>query len=211
MPDRPLSLPAWAVRAIRDGRKTRHSVILKPQPVPSLSWADPPAGCYPSSKGWSRFPFAVGDRLWVREAWATDRSMDSYRPATMAQNCRDAGYDEIWAPILYFADDVVHNRVNGGVFGRQRHALHMPRWASRITLTVTGMAVQRVQDITEAAAVAEGADAAQARMYPELGTCRDWFQDFWNSTHGPGAWDRNDWVAAATFTARMRNIDEAPE
>jgi hypothetical protein len=68
--------------------------------------------------------------------------------------------------------------------------------------------VQRLQDITEADAVAEGGDLVQARMYPELGTCRDWFHDLWNSIHGPEAWAENPWVAAISFTVEQRNIDQ---
>jgi len=68
MADRPIIFSGPMVQALLAGRKSQTRRVLKPQPVPCLSWSDPPAGTYPSDKGWSRIPYAPGDRLWVREA-----------------------------------------------------------------------------------------------------------------------------------------------
>jgi len=75
--------------------------------------------------------------------------------------------------------------------------------------------VQRLQDISEADAVAEGCDAVLAltRKRPNgahPGNPRECYCDLWNSLHGPGAWDANPWVAALTFTVQRGNIDQLP-
>jgi hypothetical protein len=93
----------------------------------------------------------------------------------------------------------------------------MPRCASRITLTVTDVRVQRVQDISEEDAKAEGAMFHDGRPTCHHGwrhdysdvwpTARHSFCALWNSLHGPEAWDANPWVYALTFTVHHDNID----
>jgi hypothetical protein len=127
-----------------------------------------------------RLPYAPGDRLYVRES----HCVIDYR-------CR------------YRADE---ERFEPKDFGlRWRRSIHMPRWASRLTLTVTDVRVQRLQEISEADAVAEGYKQPPEGVigWPPVG----WFADLWNSLHGPGAWEANPWVAAYTFTVQRRNID----
>src|SRR6185437_13438570 len=83
----------------------------------------------------------AGDRLWVREAWRTDKGYDAYSPAQI-----DSG-----ASLFMLADNCAH-RINtsGPVeWGRYRHARFMPRWASRILLEITEIRVERLQDISE--------------------------------------------------------------
>jgi len=100
----------------------------------------------------------------------------------------------------------------------------MPRWASRLTLTVTDVRVQRLQEISEADAWAEGcrqgemddhekpfpADEPDPSGIGERGwdNARDWFGDIWNSLHGPDAWEANPWVAAISFDVHCLNIDD---
>jgi hypothetical protein len=176
MADRPIIFSAPMVKALIEGRKTPTRRILKPQPVPCLSWSAPPPGTYPSDKGWSRLPYELGDRLWVREgacwvsAWGWRYRADN--------------------------DDLEDKRASGEV-GPWRSPIHMPRHASRLTLTVTEVRVQRLQDITLADARAEGV------WFPELFS----FLRLWNSLHGPDAWDANPWVCAISFTVEQRNID----
>ena len=69
MTDRPILFSGTMVRALIEGRKTQTRRVMNPQPVPCLSWGDPPAGSYPSKNGWSRLRYSVGDRLWVREGF----------------------------------------------------------------------------------------------------------------------------------------------
>lgn len=86
-------------------------------------------------------------------------------------------------------------------------SIHMPRWANRITLTVTDVRVQRLQDIRENDAMAEG--APPVLVPPDGGSCPhvEGFRDIWNTIHGPEAWDANPWVAAISFTVQHGNID----
>jgi hypothetical protein len=98
----------------------------------------------------------------------------------------------------------------------------MPRWASRITLLVTDVRVERLQDISGADAIAEGLmeNPAALRSAVEMG-CHWGFEGddrygspisayatLWDHINGFGAWDANPWIAAYTFTVHNHNIDE---
>src|SRR5690606_6141569 len=87
---------------------------------------------------------------------------------------------------------------------RWRSPIHMPRWASRLTLTVTNVRVQRVAEISSADAIAEGCavHANSATIDCDTPDPRDEFRALWNGIHGPDAWDRNPWVAAISFSVR---------
>jgi len=98
----------------------------------------------------------------------------------------------------------------------------MPRWASRLTLHVTDVRVQRLQDISEVDAVAEGVApflTSGAYVSPEntgngqrVGySAYDLYRDLWDSINGAGSWEANPWVAAYTFTVEHANIDQARE
>ena len=86
----------------------------------------------------------------------------------------------------------------------------MPRWASRITLTVTDVRVQRVQDISEQDVLAEGVDWKDAWEDAfVVSNIKDAYRDLWNSINGKKhPWESNPWVAAYTFTVRLGNIDQ---
>jgi hypothetical protein len=161
-----------------------------------------------------RVPYAPGDRLYVREAhYLTDTG--DYEIAICAGDA-DAvrehfdlinglavqhGLPETWkAPHL-----------------KLRPSIHMPRWASRLTLTVTEVRVQRLQEITGRDIISEG---VRCEGCHNVGTgnysaCRDGgcfagrndFRDLWNSLHGPDAWDANPWCVAISFTVQKGNID----
>ena len=131
---------------------------------------------------------AVGDRLYVREHWRTEsKAYDDLAPS-------DMGGEE---PVIFAADaDWSLNKT----VGRPRQGMHMPRWASRLTLTVTDVSVQRLQDISEADAIAEGI----VSTHPILE-----YQLLWDSLNADRApWASNPWVTATSFTVERRNIDE---
>ena len=146
-------------------------------------------------------PYGVrnGDpRLWVRETWRTHERPD--------------GLDGI----LYQADDGFQPIANTKeaaeawvsvnsheVPRRWRPAIHMPRWASRINLTVEGVRVERLQDITEADAEAEGLkrnsdiDPMGSGLYS---SAREEFAQLWNAINGKRApWASNPWVWVVSF------------
>jgi len=193
MSERPIIFSAPMIRALLDGRKTMTRRILKPQPELNSAglWVFPPKWTaaafvkwgqaaqtdedglrllFESEKAKAALPYAVGDSLWVREAWRTTN------------------------PVSYEAD---YNREpNDGCRGRLRPSIHMPRWASRITLEVTAVKVERLQNMNRGDAMEEGCPFPNMAAGPNP---LDWFRDLWTSLHGPGSWEANPWVAAITF------------
>jgi hypothetical protein len=174
-------------------------------------------------EGWiNECPYGLpGDRLWVREAWRTADTLDSMSPTAIGDAAISAGYKVPWAPLQFEADGVRNGAWAGfgpgnGVVvgpGRLRAGMHMPRWASRITLEVTDVRVERLQDISEADAIAEGIEN-DPRLDP-AGTCH-WrvygaaqstgtnlpersYESLWTSINGPGSWDLNPWVWVVSF------------
>lgn len=199
MADLPIIFSAPMVRALLDGRKTQTRRVIKVAPAEATSAGTTYSSATGASNIWTwlsgdpmdcetwgalddfSLPYKTGDSLYVREAHAFD------------------------GPIVrYYATDHVHE------LRKKRPSIHMPRWASRITLTVTDVRVQRLNDISEADAQAEGAPAIGADEAPdEDERSHRWgFINLWNSLHGPGAWEANPWVAAYTFTVARRNIDQ---
>lgn len=90
----------------------------------------------------------------------------------------------------------------------------MPRWASRLTLIVTGVKIQRLQDISEEDAIAEGverdSDGWRDYLMPHTQCCTnatDSFHTLWDHINGPGAWAANPWVVAYSYRAISKNID----
>ena len=130
-----------------------------------------------------------GDRLYVREAWRTWKDHDEVAPRDLVKSI---------SPVFYEAD-----RDNCDRHGRHRQGMHMPRWASRLTLTVSNVRIQRVCEISEDDARAEGVDPAKW-ILPVAA-----FRELWNSLHAkPGAtWADNPWIVALTFSVEQRNID----
>lgn len=145
-----------------------------------------------------------GDRLYVREAWRTDVSLDFMSGTAMAEAAIDAGYAKPWAPIQYEADQSRRdwNRVFGvlpSTPGRYRHARFMPRWASRTTLEITGVRIERLQDISEADCRAEGCAGGHGSIpgYAYNATPSEHFQYIWQSVGGD--WAANPWVWVIEF------------
>ena len=198
MTDRQITFRAEMVRALLSGRKSMTRRLLKPQPPTGLmpECYAIPGEAQPVGSGWSR-----GDRLWVREVFAYGWPVEGNH---QLPECNQEH------AITYRADG---NRPFGS--RRRWHSpIHMPRWASRLTLTVTDVRVQRLQDISEADAQAEGL----VEVYEGWATDRDgrhWgptarasYRVLWNDLHGEDAWDRNPWVTALTFTVHRQNIDQ---
>lgn len=152
-------------------------------------------------------PYAVSDRLYVREAWRCHYTLDDAAP-------RDLPPENSLVSHVADGDRATHFRSAG----RFRQGMHMPKWASRITLIVTDVRVERLQEISEADAIAEGvehdSDGWQDYQMSTTQCCtnaRDSFRTLWDSLNGdrPGcAWADNPWVAAYSFDVITKNIDE---
>ena len=93
-------------------------------------------------------PYPVGTRLWVRETWAADIMWDQTPPRHIPEGQR------VW----YDRSD--HLAYPLAVKGRNRSSIHMPRWASRITLEVTGVRVERLTEISDEDVFSEGIERA---------------------------------------------------
>ena len=210
MADRPIIFSAPMVRALLDGRKTQTRRVLGNSGPgrgrsnifsAQIGWSDSYV-LDPGNANWRErdTPYAPGDRLWVRECWRTASAYDDLSPSQM-------GGEE---PIRYEADQAWQTWGWGRPHstGRHRAARHMPRWASRLTLIVTEVRVQRLQEISRGDAMEEGCPFANMADGPNP---RDWYRDIWNSIHGPDAWDANPWVAAISFTVHRCNIDTMKE
>lgn len=220
MSDRPILMKAHEVRALLDGRKTQTRRIIKSRgELPDFCGGRGDAHNDPESYGWEDYerggwitldqfrhwnfvPFAVDDRLWAKETWRTAAQDDALPPSAIKPERASIGYEA----------DCAANQIPAT--GRKRPSIHMPRWASRLTLTVTDVRVQRLQDISEADAIAEGverdSDGWQDYLMPTTQCCTtagESFKTLWNSTNGPDAWVANPWVVALTFDVHRCNID----
>jgi hypothetical protein len=148
-----------------------------------------------------------GDRLWVRETWRyADWTDDGYPwieyQADSAKSLRDSQLPPEWSERVIDIWAKLSEEENFAIDGRAadrkwRPSIHMPRWASRITLEVTGVRVERLQDISEADAIAEGCIAVNEGI--SWHTAADAFEALWNSINGPGSWDANPWVRVVAF------------
>ena len=195
MTEKPILFSGPMVRAILEGRKTQTRRVLKvPEThghfvgiyAPGLSAVFSCNATGPNDDVSIRL-YSKGDLLWVREAFCYDVVE---RPP----------YDVNGNPTC---EEIVRYRATDKDEGtaKWKPSIHMPRWASRITLEVTAVKVERLQDISEEDAKAEG-----VTLSPERENRRRWqhpygyqFQELWNSINGPGSWDANPWVAAYSF------------
>ena len=221
MADKPIIFSAPMVRALMDWRKTQTRRVLKVQPPEPCEFAGfysvPLSGAFQcrfqgdTTIYTQRLPYAPGDRLWVREAHYMTYT-DDYEIAVYAEDAN--AVREHFDLINSIAAQ--HNLADTwkAPHLRLRSPIHMPRWASRLTLTVTDVRVQRLQDISAADSIAEGVQCGTCE-FMNTSACNGRgcfasiaaFQALWNSLHGPDAWEANPWVAAYSFTVQRGNID----
>jgi hypothetical protein len=162
--------------------------------------------------GWKLDP--IGEqRLWVRETWRTEERFDEKSPTAIAKACREAGWDTPWAPIEYLADGHVDNSEGDEPWGKTRVSIHMPRWASRLTLEITSVRVERLADISEEDAKSEGVEPFKHDPEGDFWTARprgemhrSAFEYLWGEINGwdgePRArapWTTNPWCWVISF------------
>ncbi|MBC4641444.1 ASCH domain-containing protein [Klebsiella quasipneumoniae] len=241
MKERGMIFNSEMVRAILDGRKTQTRRIMKVQPesnqlglllitdstkhsdIGKYHWAESNAtGNHVRSKLFSS-PFgAVGERIWVRETWATlgnedgcyvdwednlckgdERSAARIYRASCEQRPGDYGLwsipdDAYWKP---------HTKEHK-FEGVWRPSIHMPRWASRILLEITDVRVERLNAISEEDARAEGIIDGGCLNCGEPEPCgcanpepdaTDAFAYLWQSIYGQDNWNANPWVWVIEF------------
>jgi len=216
---RPILFSSPMINALLDGRKTQTRRIVKPpRQWPENSHPDPFA--MPPAVWWwngkhhrvgvrQECPYgSVGDLIWVREAFAPLIVNDWPNPV---------------GPVIYRAEGT-HEEYPG----RWIPSIHMARRFSRLTLRITDVRVQRLQEISEADAQAEGLEAidfpygrfwrnyllsdSEAQCSPMLETPRESFLSLWdsiNARRGYG-WDVNPWIWALSFDVIHANVDQVP-
>ncbi|HCZ8848586.1 hypothetical protein [Proteus faecis] len=194
MKERGIIFNAEMVRAILDGRKTQTRRIVKnvmpdngiwlKKPTKTRSGATthvldaPKHNLCPLGK--------VGDRLWVRETFKTGVCTEStiaYKATHKPSDLEEGWYEEIkWTP-----------------------SIHMPRRYSRITLEITNIRVERLNDISQSDAIAEGAPPSHPTIdaisrecgFPDFS--RSWFGQTWWHIYGKKNWQDNPWVWVIEF------------
>ncbi len=229
MADRPILFSGAMVRALLDGRKTQTRRALgqfdvfrlddgteAPVSCPHIDGEPLPRVTIGNAVTLKKLKAAVGDRLWVREAHYLTDDGDNERVvyAADAESVRE-----------HIATmERLPGRISESVWRRHvklRPSIHMPRWASRLTLTVTDVRVQRLQDISGNDAQAEGiaiggpdVDVYRREADRNHEAARRWnayrvrqYRDVWEAINGAGSWEANPWCAAYTFTVERRNID----
>lgn len=202
MKERPILFSAPMVRAILDGRKTQTRRVVKgldgvTHPIVRneetgewgwwwTEWRWEGSGLdarhvpYAEHFHALRCPYgAPGDRLYVRETWAEPNDQVVIYRANWREDAKARGLDNI-PP-----DD-------SGI--RWCPGIHMPRWASRITLEITEVRVERLQDISEADAIAEGMPTDAMHYGGAPASAVECFSEIWREINGAGSWDANPWV-----------------
>jgi len=225
MADRPILFSAPMVRALLAGEKTQTRRALKPRAGVTVAALEDEGerngDVLRCARHQVREPrIEAGDRLWVRESGHLLR--ECYDHAPPDDQWRDAGFqhavDGAVVPIRPYDPPI--SAWIGDCARISRPSIHMPRWASRLTLLVEDVRVQRLQDISEADAIAEGVrqDAVGAgtfigregpgRWVTPWPTAVEAFSDIWSSINGPDSWTANPWVAAISFKVALANIDQ---
>lgn len=210
MTDRPIIFSAPIVQALLAGRKTQTRRVLRNQPANVYFndesstwfewWYEGREPCGAPTREVERplkLPYSVGDRLWVREAHAISANIDL--PVWFR-----LGHEEAKAP-------------GPRVDVKWRPSIHMPRWVSRLTLIVDDVRIERLQDISEDDARAEGVRKVAGffqvekpnRMVAGCTSARAAYALLWHSLNAKRApWSSNPWVAAISFRVVKTNIDK---
>ena len=206
MKARPILFSAPMVRALLAGTKTQTRRGCKPQPETdpvdgSFSWNNSTRGiCGARQRFLNDFmlpscPYGQpGDRLWVRETW----QHPNHPFGPLDKTCA------IFYRADYSADPhgMDGEKSPEGKYRQWRPSIHMPRWASRITLEITGVRIERLQGISENDAKAEGVEHYKPEHTAGLPACsahRYAFEDLWRDINGPGSWEANPWVWVVEF------------
>ena len=196
MKERPILFSAPMVREILEDRKTVTRRVIKPNPqkyeMPDgwgLSWK---TKCGGGSEWMIKYcPYGFpGDRLWVKETW----HCDDYSAAQDIMNIRIG---------VYYRSSEEHPEI----FPKWKPSIFMPRWASRITLEITDVKVERLQEISEEDAIKEGAKLENWNLNylygiaipTEESTHVKGFANLWDSINKKNPWSSNPWVWVISF------------
>lgn len=191
MKERPILFSAPMIRAILNGSKTQTRRIMKRPALNYLNNGMSIADFILMCEGSQVCKFGkVRDHLWVRETWQTHCDLDGISPSNLPVN------SAIQYPATY-----------DGWVSKRRPSIHMPRLVSRITLEITGVRVERLQDISEGDALAEGvnewARGACAKDNPYGFGPIEYFELLWSQINGRQSWYANPFVWVIEFKRIM--------
>ena len=211
MVERPVLFSAPMVRALLAGRKTQTRRIAKPrransllarEPDGSMMWTDSfilDAGNRTALL--EEAPAHVGETMYVREAFRFGVQFDDVKPSMVPQTQGSVG-----RTVFYEADGTpCHNYCAG----KLRPGIHMPRWCSRIERTIVDVRLERLEDCSEADAIAEGLvwnpaleawAALETPSWPTFTDPRRSYAGLWNHINGPGSWAQNPLVWVIEFS-----------
>ncbi len=202
MRERPILFSGEMVRAILDGRKTQTRRVVKPTKQNATGFAIVDFDSHSvavfntfedsmSDEDGVEWPISCphggpSDRIWVRESCLL--------PPYVTQKMLREGADT-WPEAIYYADgDIEWAKEHGW---KSTPSIHMPRWASRITLEIQNVRVERLHDITGEDAVAEGAPIDLSKCPRDEAVC--WFRDLWIDINGEESANSNPWVWVIEF------------
>ena len=225
MKERPILFSTEMVRALLDGRKTMTRRLVKPQPSKDdytlwtqnggdkkdngkHRWGKVLNNLLEADKEMFSCPYGqIGDILWVRETWADLRGMGF-------------SIDDFPRLVAYKADSKDEGLEIAKEYGiKWKPSIFMPRSASRISLRITNIRVERLNDITEEDAIREGVEkniepGQESKWEPDYGykdytakdldgfpcfTAIDSFKSLWGSINGENSWAENPWVWVIEF------------
>lgn len=226
--ERPIIFSSEMVRAILEGRKTQTRRVIKPQPV----WKYPGNyerghvmsfnrgvwhatvgfGMACESHAFENCPYGKpGDRLWVRETWIPDPTDDDTWDYYCFSDGRIMNLNAL--PRRYKnPSHVIYKSTWGNLGLKWKKSIHMPRWASRITLEITNVRVERLQDIRLKDIYAEGLNdnidivghKVDKRFFGYY-----LFKELWNSINDKKyPWESNPWVWVIEFNLLSRSGGE---
>ncbi|MFA3778530.1 morphogenetic protein [Yersinia sp. 1652 StPb PI] len=201
MNEKPILFNSEMVQAILSGRKTQTRRIIK------LPLIDKNMGCELAGNelagevnagDYRNCPLGKpGDQLWVRECFSDLEDFDFFNPSV----------PDVISDYWYWAD----GNPEWGNWTKPKPSIHMPRRASRINLLITGVRVERLNDISDADALAEGVDAdylAESQDHYDCiadhnmtgrPTAKGYFSSLWQSIYGEESWEANPWVWVIEF------------
>lgn len=226
MTAKPILFSGPMVHTLLDGRKTQTRRIVKPQPhhgpvgqMVNLGGADWAMDDGDLSGQW-RCPYGVpGDLLWVRESGELVRDAYDHDPATGQDLWRDVGW-------VHSADGTIAEKAHpfqiapladwiGDCARLVRPSIHMPRWASRLTLRITDVRIERLLECSDDDARAEGLQWVTPGMYsvggglPIIGSDpRQVYFELWDHINGAGSAAANPWVWVVSFDVLRLNVDQ---
>lgn len=208
MKERGIIFNSEMVRAILDGRKTQTRRIVKNVMPDNGMWLKKPTKTRSGTTThvldapkYNLCPLGkTGDHLWVRETWMPDAPRDGTWGDVEFYGCKDSQLSMM--PERFRKSEYCIHRASwdGDELVGWTPSIHMPRWASRITLEITDVRVERLNDISNDDAKSEGCWYGRGGGVPDKAiTPSDQFPTLWEEIYGDGSWSSNPWVWVIEF------------